>query len=204
MITRSAITKMISRCGNSQRFVVGRAALSSSAWTPASSSSGSSRSQQSTAMIVTTMTAAVMLALHVNHTTTTTKTFLHCQVPCGIFNDQKLVMEVMEIATTIRKAMVECQTLWVEPRGMEGTNQAVRWIMTKEQHCDKLIHLMGDYCLCQRVKPASFVSEQDYLQALKLHHNVMVAAMKAKQTMDLSACDALDHALEDLAKLYTP
>jgi Nickel-containing superoxide dismutase len=103
----------------------------------------------------------------------------------------------------VRKAMVESQALAEEPRGIQAMNQVIRWIVTKEEHCDNIIHLMGDYCLCQRVKQASFPSEADYLLALKLHHNVMVAAMKAKQTMDLSACDALDHALEDVAKMYT-
>jgi len=31
----------------------------------------------------------------------------------------------------------------------------------------------------------------------------MQAAMKAKQTMDVADVDALDHALADLAKMYT-
>ena len=31
----------------------------------------------------------------------------HCQVPCGIFDDPKLVAEVQEACATIRKAMVQ-------------------------------------------------------------------------------------------------
>jgi len=35
----------------------------------------------------------------------------HCQVPCGIFNDPKLVAEVKEACATIRKAMVQINEL---------------------------------------------------------------------------------------------
>lgn len=62
--------------------------------------------------------------------------------------------------------------------------------------------LSGEYCLCQRVKKDIFDSEKDYVDALKAHHAVMQAAMKAKQTVDPSACDNLDHALADMAKMY--
>merc|ERR1712194_714824 len=29
-------------------------------------------------------------------------------------------------------------------------NQMTRWVNTKEEHATKVIHLMSDYCLCQR------------------------------------------------------
>ena len=50
----------------------------------------------------------------------------------------------------------------------------------------------------------SFVSQQrDYLQALAAHHSLMQAAVKTKQVVDVAACDALDHAIEDVGKMYT-
>lgn len=36
------------------------------------------------------------------------------------------------------------------------------------------------------------------------HHAVMVAAMRAKQTVDLRASDALDGAVEMLVRMYLP
>lgn len=194
MILCSAATKLISLSGNRLQCVVRRAG------TVATLANTCTRSRQPTVSVVAVTTVAVVLAFQDNRNS---RAFLHCQVPCGIFDDQKLVSEVLEAATTVRKAMVESQALGEEPKGIQAMNQLVRWIVTKEKHCDTIIHLMGDYCLCQRVKPASFASEADYLLALKVHHNVMVAAMKAKQTMDPSACDALDHALDDLAGMYT-
>merc|ERR1712060_517408 len=48
-----------------------------------------------------------------------------------------------------------------------GFNQATRWVNTKEEHCKNIITSMGEYCLCQRVKPVGapgspFTSEEDF------------------------------------------
>ena len=83
-------------------------------------------------------------------------------------------------------------------------NQMTRWVMTKEQEADKLITLVSNYCLCQRVKNDGkvFESEGDYVDALKAHHAVMQSAMKTKQTVDVAACDKLEHDVADMAKMY--
>jgi small subunit ribosomal protein S27Ae len=131
-------------------------------------------------------------------------TYNHCQVPCGIFDDPAIVSELRQACTTIRKAMRSSRALH-ETMGSDllSLNQTIRWINTKEEHCCKIISLVSEYCLCQRVKRGNFKSESDYLQALKIHHVVMQAAMKAKQSMDESDCVALEHAVEDLSKMYT-
>lgn len=131
-------------------------------------------------------------------------TFNHCQVPCGIFDDPAIVGDITQACITIRKAIVQSKGLHATAGSdVLAMNQMVRWINTKEEHCNKIIHLVSDYCLCQRVKRSNFKTETDYLQALKIHHMVMQAAMKAKQSMDEGACDALEHAVADLAKMYT-
>ena len=112
-----------------------------------------------------------------------------------------MVAELKQHAATIRKAMVQSGELHATG-DLQSLNQIVRWIQTKEEHCDKIIHTVGYYCLCQRVKKEIFSSDGDYADALKAHHAVMQAAMKAKQTMDAAGCDALDHALGDMAKMY--
>lgn len=125
----------------------------------------------------------------------------HCQVPCGIFDDPAMVAEIKQHAVTIRKAMDQSKELHAAG-DLQGLNQIVRWINTKEDHCAKIITTVADYCLCQRVKKEVFASDGDYVDALKAHHAVMQAAMKAKQSMDAAACDALDHAIADMAKMY--
>jgi len=129
----------------------------------------------------------------------------HCQVPCGIFDDPAMVSEIKQHAATIRKAMVQSKDLHASlSSDILAMNQMVRWINTKEDHCSKIITTVSEYCLCQRVKKDVFKSDDDYVQALKSHHAVMQCAMKAKQAMDPAACDALDHAIADMAKMYTP
>jgi len=132
----------------------------------------------------------------------------HCQVPCGIFDDPKLVAEVREQCATIRKAIVQINELF-EKKDALSFNQMTRWVNTKEEHCSKIITAISEYCLCQRVKPVGapkspFTSDKDYVDALKSHHAVMVNAMKAKQSVDIKAADALDHAVGDWCKMYLP
>ncbi|CAE7684232.1 lip-1 [Symbiodinium sp. CCMP2592] len=87
-------------------------------------------------------------------------------------------------------------------------NQMTRWVNTKEEHAGKIISLMSEYCLCQRVKPVSdpktpFASEADYIAALQSHHQVMLAAVKCKQNVDPALADALDGAVAEMSKMRT-
>merc|ERR1719199_636683 len=132
----------------------------------------------------------------------------HCQVPCGIFDDPKLVAELKEAAATIKKAMVQINELSASLDALK-INQMTRWVMTKEEHAGKIVSLMSEYSLCQRVKPLSdpktpFSSEEDYTEALKAHHMVMAAAVKAKQTVDPANADALEAAIDLCCKMYLP
>jgi len=132
----------------------------------------------------------------------------HCAVPCGIFDDPKLVAEVMEAVATITKAMVQINELSAAVTAV-NINQMTRWVNTKEEHCAKIISLMSEYCLCQRVKPIGdpkcpFASEADYIGALQAHHAVMLAATKCKQTVDSANAVALKEKAEHMAKMYTP
>merc|ERR1711924_156233 len=115
-------------------------------------------------------------------------------VPCGIFDDPKLVADVKEAIATMNALNI---------------NQMTRWINTKEEHCSKIITLMSEYCLCQRVKPVSdpktpFKSEADYIAALQTHHAVMAAAVKCKQTVDPANADALEAKATEMSKMYLP
>jgi len=125
----------------------------------------------------------------------------HCQVPCGIFDDPRVVAEIKEHCATIRKAMVQINELFAVSSA-QNFNQMTRWVNTKEDHCKKIIETVGEYCLCQRVKKDVFANEEEYVEALKAHHAVMQNAMKAKQTVDVAHMDTLDAAVECFAKMY--
>merc|ERR1712146_515063 len=132
----------------------------------------------------------------------------HCQVPCGIFDDPKLVADVKEAIATIKKAMVQINELSAEMNAL-NINQMTRWVNTKEEHASKIITLMTEYCLCQRVKPPSdpkspFKSEADYIAALQGHHAVMAAAVKCKQTVDVANAANLEAKAAEMSKMYLP
>merc|ERR1719288_444921 len=111
-----------------------------------------------------------------------------------------MVAEVKQACATIRKAMVQVNELSAA-MAAQNFNQMTRWVNTKEEHASKIMTTVADYCLAQRCKifgtaGTPFATEQDYIDALKAHHAVMVAAMKTKQTLDIAASQALEHAVE--------
>jgi len=121
----------------------------------------------------------------------------HCQVPCGIYDDAARVSAMIEDAATVSKAVKSIEGL----EGKESTqelNQKVRWVNNKESHADKIIQTISNYFLTQRVKS----SQEDYVERLKKHHAVIVAAMKAKQTVSSENAKALVSAIEALATYY--
>ena len=132
----------------------------------------------------------------------------HCQVPCGIFDDAMRVTMLKEHAATIKKAMMELDYIAEKaaPSGeqftSQGFNQAARWVATKEQAANEIMTIVSDYMLAQRVKKTSFASVDDYHKALELHHALLQAAMKTKQTVDLDTHFALEQAIADVSAMY--
>merc|ERR1712190_315148 len=86
---------------------------------------------------------------------------------------------------------------------LQDIHQLQRWIMTKEEHAAKIMTTIGDYFLAQKVKK-DLLTEAEYVEVLKLHHAVMVAAMKTKQSTELGPVDTLDAAIAELEPVYTP
>jgi nickel superoxide dismutase len=127
----------------------------------------------------------------------------HCQVPCGIYDDQARINRLREDAATIAKAVKNISELSGQ-RDAQSMNQAVRWINTKEDHATHIIDVVSEYFLTQKVKvvPPGAEGYEQYLKRLADHHAVMVAAMKTKQTTDTASVDALSHAIEALAAHY--
>ena len=121
----------------------------------------------------------------------------HCQVPCGIFDDHARVEAMLEDVVTARKAVKEMAALAgkSDPQSM---NQFIRWVINKEEHAQKIISTVSDYFLAQRVK----TSQEDYIERLKKHHAVMVAAMKVKQNTDTKHLDALEDSIRQLTAYY--
>ena len=127
----------------------------------------------------------------------------HCQVPCGIYDDQARFTAMREDATTISKAIAKINELAGAHNSL-GMNQATRWVMTKEIHASHVITVVAEYFLTQKLKPVTKgdAAYDAYLASLADHHAVMRAAMKTKQTADPAAAEALSKAIDALAKRY--
>ena len=123
----------------------------------------------------------------------------HCQVPCGIYDDMARVTALKEDATTIAKAVAEIEAL-AGKADVQSLNQITRWVVTKEEHASHIIEVMANYFLAQRVKAGE--DRDAYLASLADHHAVMTAAMKAKQTAATESVDALNAAIDTMAKHY--
>ena len=128
----------------------------------------------------------------------------HCQVPCGIYDDSGRVQRIQEDVRTIKKAMNRVNAL-SRKRDPQSLNQATRWINTKESHASNIITVVSEYFLTQKVKDAKpgDANYQAYLETLAVHHAVMRGAMKAKQTTNPEAADALAHAVSHLEAVYS-
>lgn len=118
----------------------------------------------------TYMTIAVLFAA-----VTAATVHAHCQVPCGIYDDQMRIHMMEEHVTTIEKSMKEIEAA-------PNQNQTVRWVMNKEKHADALTEIVTYYFLAQRIKPDC----DDYHLKLTQLHEMIVYSMKAKQTTDLA------------------
>lgn len=126
-------------------------------------------------------------------------TTAHCQIPCGIYNDNARIQGMLEDAATVSKATVLIADL-SDKVDAQSKNQLVRWINNKEAHAQSIIETVSNYFLTQRVKP----SQEDYAKCLSRHHAVILAAMKAKQNVDGKYAEALIKSIEALEIYYPP
>jgi nickel superoxide dismutase len=120
----------------------------------------------------------------------------HCEIPCGIYDDQLRVQLIAEHATTIEKSMKQIMTL--SKANPTNTNQLVRWVTNKEKHATEIQQIVSQYFMTQRIKP----DQEKYSEKLILLHKMLIAAMKCKQTTDLSHVNALRAHLKEFEMLY--
>jgi len=128
----------------------------------------------------------------------------HCQIPCGIYDDPARLAAMEEHVTTIEKSIKEIRRLSQE--SPPNWNQLVRWVMNKEKHADELTEIVTYYFMAQRIKPPADPSDKaamgKYVHQLTLLHQIMVTAMKAKQTTDLENCAKLRQLIGKFKVLY--
>jgi nickel superoxide dismutase len=120
----------------------------------------------------------------------------HCEIPCGIYDDQLRVHMIAEHLVTIDKSMVQIKELG--KKKSINYNQLIRWTNNKEKHANEIQQIVCQYFLTQRIKPET----KKYSEKLKVLHKMLIHAMKCKQTTDLSHVTKLRSLLKDFEILY--
>jgi nickel superoxide dismutase len=120
----------------------------------------------------------------------------HCEIPCGIYDDEMRINMIAEHITTIEKAMKE--TIQLEGQKPTNHNQLTRWVMNKEHHANELQHIVTQYFMTQRIK----LDAKKYSVKLTSLHKMLVYAMKCKQTTDLTYITKLRSVLKEFHGLY--
>ena len=137
-------------------------------------------------------------------TTAGTTAWAHCQIPCGIYDDPVRFSQLEEHVATIEKSMKQIVELSGEAK--PNYNQLVRWVNNKETHADKLTEIVTFYFMAQRIKPpadhADKAALDKYLRQVTLLHQMVVQAMKAKQTTDPEHCEKLRTLIEEFRTSY--
>jgi len=110
---------------------------------------------------------------------------------------------IEENILTIEKSMKQIAELSKQPD--KNFNQIVRWTLNKENHADEIAHLVSYYFLAQRVKPVDSkdaAAHKEYLAKITLLHEMIVQAMKTKQTTSLAHVEKLRSLLQAFHKIY--
>lgn len=129
--------------------------------------------------------------------------YSHCQIPCGIYDDEGRFNTIAEHITTIEKSMKLIESLSAQEK--PNMNQIVRWVNNKEEHADELSHIVTYYFMAQRIQIVSEGNPQEYkkyVKKLTLLHEMLFYAMKAKQTTDTANVEKLRALLNQFHESY--
>jgi len=136
-------------------------------------------------------------------TLTANLAYSHCQIPCGIYGDYTRIDLMREHIATIEKSMNQINEL--SKKSSDNVNQLVRWVNNKEHHANELTEIVTYYFLSQRVKitdPGKTNDFKTYQKKLTLLHQMMVYAMKSKQTTELKNTEKLSSLVSQFVDIY--
>ncbi|MFA5700352.1 MAG: superoxide dismutase [Ni] [Desulfuromonas sp.] len=127
---------------------------------------------------------------------TAANVYSHCEIPCGIYDDPLRISLLREDIATMEKSMKTILTL--EKSVDQHANQLVRWVNNKEDHADKFQHIVAQYFMTQRIN----VGDANYAKKIQALQQMLVYAMKCKQTTDIAHIETLKSLVDEFEKLY--
>ncbi|MGC6460128.1 MAG: superoxide dismutase [Ni] [Akkermansiaceae bacterium] len=125
----------------------------------------------------------------------------HCQIPCGIYDDDTVLKGMHTDFETIEKASKTIIELSKDPA--KNAHQLTRWIVNKESHAQAIQDKVLNYFLAQRLKLGEATNDKEaYFTKLQLCHKLIVAAMKCKQSTDAKNVETLHDLMHDFADQF--
>ncbi len=120
----------------------------------------------------------------------------HCEIPCGIYDDEAKFDELALHVRTIKRSIEGISD-------SETMHDTARWVTNKENHAQKIQDEIAVYFLAQRIKkPSDSDGMENYTKSLKLAHAIIVAAMKTKQSADMGKAETLGKAVNAYREHY--
>ena len=120
----------------------------------------------------------------------------HCEIPCGIYGDEARFATLEEHCQTIEKSMT--QILALKGTSAKDLHTLARWTANKEEHANKIQHIVSQYFMTQRIKPG----QDQYEEKISTLHQMLLAAMKCKQTVDTENVAKLRALTAEFRTLY--
>ena len=120
----------------------------------------------------------------------------HCEIPCGIYDDELRAKLIYEHTITIEKSMNNIAELGKQ--NPVNYNQLVRWVLNKEEHATKIQQTIYQYFMTQRLR----ADAEKYTDKLIILHKMLQAAMKCKQSIEIENVQALRSLLKEFEILY--
>ena len=127
----------------------------------------------------------------------------HCEIPCGIYGDEARFAAIAEDLTTIEKSMTQIAEL-AGQSDAQSANQLARWVANKEEHANRIQHVVTQYFMTQRLKAVEEGDEERaaYTEKLVLLHKMLRGAMKCKQTVDVEEVEKMRTLLHEFKHAY--
>jgi nickel superoxide dismutase len=120
----------------------------------------------------------------------------HCEIPCGIYGDAARFDTIEEHCRTIEKSMDAING--IRGAAAKDHHDLARWTTNKEEHANKIQHIVAQYFMTQRIKPG----QPHYEKKIATLHEMLIAAMKCKQTTDKQNVEKLRQLNATFRALY--
>lgn len=122
----------------------------------------------------------------------------HCQMPCGIYNDQMVYDKIDEYYKTMVKAVSALNDN--KFTNLHDRNQFIRWVTQKDKQSDEMADVICTYFLMQKIPP----DDEDSFDLVKSAHKLLFLIVAIKQNVDLKIVNEFGKEWDHFKQLFHP